>query len=336
MNNGNIGVVLIFILCSISVIHANTTEPLILSTNHFPLSDWLQKKFPKIKSKYFIISNPQTGIVVHANNSNTKLRCGSFSKVILSIAILKKYEKIKFNENKYLYKYNNDKKQLIEDFLIPFDGGNKKQCTDIAICNDGAFLTPYVMCNIFSSSYEYIKQKTDLIKKINNNLYYIPLYSEKSGAGCAFRYINNNGCIFDCIIFGTNDKQELYYDINLICNWLNMFVINSIPEEYVISSNISVFYGKSNKLPIVLDYNNKILMVKNKQEKVTRTIRYLMRIRAPVHQSDTIGWLFYKTSLFKNPIQYTLKAKCTIKKGNIFNNLLDSIYYIIYNKPRKR
>ena len=187
--------------------------------------------------------------------------------------------------------------------------------------------------NIFSSSYDYIKQYTDLVTKINDNLYCIFFYSERSSAGCAFRYINKSKCIFDCIIFGPKDKEELYSDITEICNWLDIFVINDIPNEYAVSSNIAVFYGRNNKLPIVLDYNNKILMVKNRQEKITRTIRYLMRIRAPVHQSDTIGWVFYKTSLFDNPIKYTLKAKYIIQKGGLFNNLLDSIHYIIYNSP---
>lgn len=332
MINFNIGILLIFILCSISITCANTTEPLKLGTNHLPLSNWLQKKFPKIKSKYFIISSPQLEIIIHENNSNTQLRCGSFSKVILSIAILKKYKQIKYIKKKDLYKYNNDKIKLIEDFLLPFER-SKKQQTDIAICNDGAFLTLYEMCNIFSSSYEYIKEYTDLMKIINNNLHCISFYSERSGAGCAFRYINNNKCIFDCIILGVTNKEELYSDIKAICNWLDMFVINSISNEYSVSSNISVFYGKDKKLPIVLDYNNKVLMIKNKQEKINRTIRYLMRIRAPIHKLDTIGWVFYKTSLFDNPIKYILKAKCIIPKGGLFNNFLDSIHYIIYNSP---
>lgn len=75
-------------------------------------------------------------------------------------------------------------------------------------------------------------------------------------------------------------------------------------------------------------------MVKNKQEKILRNIKYLSRIIAPVHPYDTVGWVFYKTSLFENPIQYKLKAKQVIQKGNIFSNLLDSISYIIYNRPR--
>ena len=330
MINFNTYVLFILILCSIS--YANTTEPLKLATNHLPLSNWLQKKFPKIKSKYFIIASPQLEIIVHENNSNTQLRCGSFSKVILSIAILKKYKQIKYIKKKDLYKYNNNKTKLIEDFLLPFRK-SKKQQTDIAICSDGAFLTLYEMCNIFSYSYEYIKQYTDLVKTINNNIYCIFFYSEKIGAGCAFRYISNNKCIFDCIVFGPNNKEELCSDIKIICDWLNIFVINNIPKEYEVSSNISVFYGTNKQLPIVLDYNNKVLMVNKKQEKINRTIRYLMRIRAPVHQSDTIGWVFYKTSLFDNPIKYTLKAKYIIQKGGLFNNFLDSIHYILYNSP---
>ena len=331
----NISILLIFFhLYSIGINYANTTEPLILSTNHLPLSNWLKKKFPKIKSKYFIISNPEVEIVVHENNSNIQLRCGSFSKVILSIAILKKYRKKCYINKNDLYKYNKDKTKLIEDFLLPF-GRNMKKGTDIALCNNGAFLSLYEMCNIFSISYEYLKQHTDLMKVINKNFHCIFFYSEKDGAGCAFRYKNSNKCVFDCVIFGGKDKEELSIDIKKICDWLNIFVVNSIPKEYSITTNVSVFYGKSNKLPILLDHNNKILMVKNRTEKVERKVKYLMRIRAPVHQSDTIGWIFYKTSLFDNPIEYTLKAKKIINKSGIFNNLLDSISYIIYNKPRR-
>ncbi|MBR1944500.1 MAG: hypothetical protein IJ848_03460 [Alphaproteobacteria bacterium] len=326
--------IIFFYLCSIGINCANTTEPLKLSTDHLPLSNWLKKKFPKIQSKYFIISNPEVEIVVHEQNSNTKLRCGSFSKVILSIAILKKYRTIQYVNKHNLYKYNNDKTKLIEDFLLPFGRGTKNS-TDIALCNDGAFLSLYEMCNIFSISYEYLKQHTDLMKVINKNLHCIFFYSERDGAGCAFRYKNNNNCVFDCVIFGVKDKEELSIDIKKICDWLNIFVVNNITREYSITTNVSVFYGKSNKLPILLDCNSKILMVKNRPEKVSRKIRYLMRIRAPVHQSDTIGWVFYKTSLFDNPIKYTLKSKQIIKKGGIFNNLLDSIHYIIYNRPRR-
>lgn len=336
MSNFNISKILIFIICSIVFNYTNTTEFARLSTDHLPLSKLLKKKFPKVKSKYFIISSNKLGIVIHENNSNVQLRCGSFSKIILSISILKKYKSIKEIKNKKLYKYNNEKTKLIEDFLLPFGKNISKHSTDIALCNDGALLTLYEMCNIFSYSYECINKCTNLLKKIYNNLYCIFFYSEKNGAGCAFRYINDNGCIFDCIIFGVKDKTELYSDIKLICDWLNIFIIKKIPKEYSLLSNIAVFYGKNNKLPITLNYNNNILMVKNKQEKIIRTIKYLSRIRAPVHQSDTIGWIFYKTSLFEKPIKYTLKAKQSIQKGNIFNNLLDSISYIIYNSPRKK
>ena len=335
MSNYNICILLIIITSSISFIYADTTAPLNLSTSHLPLSDWLIKKFPKIKSKYLIISSPKLGIVVHENNSNIQLRCGSFSKLILSLAILKKYKNINNISNKDLYKYNKNKTKLIEDFLLPFGRDMYKHSTDIALCNDGAFLNLYEMCNIFSNYYDYIKKYTSLLKRINKSLYCLFFYSEKSGAGCAFRYINNNDCKFDCIIFGTKDKEEMLNDIKLLSNWLDIFIIKSIPKSYALYSNIFVFYGKSNKLKIKLDYNNKILMVKNKQEKILRTIKYLSRIRAPVHQSDTLGWIFYKTSIFKHPIQYTLKAKQIIQKGNIFNNLLDSISYIIYNSPRK-
>ncbi len=328
-------VLLAFILSSISFIYADTTVPLNLSTSHLPLSNCLKQKFPKLKSQYFIISCPEIGIVVHENNSNTQLRCGSFSKVILSIAILKKYKNINNITNKDLYKYDKYKTKLIEDFLLPFGREMYKHSTDIALCNDGALLSLYEMCNIFANSYEYIKKCTNLLKKINKNLYCVFFYSEKSGAGCAFKYINNNGCEFDCIILGTKNKKEMFNDIKLICNWLDIFIIKSIPKEYSLSANILVFYGKNNKLKIKLDYNNKILMIMNKEEKVVRTIKYLSRIRAPVHQSDTLGWVFYKISLFENPIQYTLKAKQVIHKGNIFSNLLDSISYIIYNSPRK-
>ena len=332
----NISILLIFFyVYSIGIDYANTTEPLVLSTHHLPLSKWLREKFPKIKSQYFIISSPEVEIVVHENNANIRLRCGSFSKVILSIAILKKYNKIQYMRKNDLYKYNKDKTKLIEDFLLPF-GRSIKKSTDIALCNDGAFLSLYEMCNIFSISYEYLKQHTDLMKVINKNLHCIFFYSEKCGAGCAFRYRNNNNFVFDCVIFGVKDKEELSIDIKKICDWLNMFVINSIPKEYSVTTNVSVFYGESNKLPILLDYNSKILMVKNRPEKVARKIKYLMRIRAPVHQSDTIGWVFYKTSLFDNPIQYTLKSKQIIKKGGIFNNLFDSISYIVYNRPSRR
>ena len=236
MTKINIGVFFISIYLG-SIGYTNTTELLNLSTDHLPLSDWLKKKFPKIKSKYFIISSSQIGIIVHENNSNIQLRCGSFSKVILSIAILKKYNKEKYIKKKNLYKYNDIKTKLIEDFLLPFNKSLRKS-TDIAICSDGALITLYEMCNIFSYYYGYIKQYTDLITKTNDNLYCIFFYSERSGAGCAFRYINKNKCIFDCIIFGLTDKEELYFDINKICNWLDIFVINDIPNEYTVSSNI--------------------------------------------------------------------------------------------------
>ena len=126
MINVNISITLILVLCSIGCNCANTTELLNLSTSHLPLSDWLQKKFPKIKSKYFIISSPQIGIIVHENNSNIQIRCGSFSKIILSVAILKTYSKLKFIKNKDLYKYNGNKIKLIEKFLLPFYENKKK------------------------------------------------------------------------------------------------------------------------------------------------------------------------------------------------------------------
>ena len=336
MTSLNIGIILILFICSISSSIANTTEPLKLFTNHLPLSAFLQKKFPILKAKYFIISNKQLGIVIHESNSNIQLRCGSFSKVILSMAVLNKYKDITNIKHRDLYKYNKEKIKLIEDFLLLFGRNMYKHSTDIALCSEGASLNLYEICNIFSYSYEYIKDNTNLLKELSNNLHCIFFYSEKNGAGCAFRYLNDNGCEFDCIIFKSKNKKELYADIGLICSWLNIFVIKNIPKEYSLESNIEVFYGKNNELQTKLDYNNNILMIKGKQEKVMRTIKYITRIRAPVHELDTIGWVFYKTSLFEKPIKYTLKAKQIINKGNIFNNLLDSIWYIIYNSPRKR
>ena len=80
---------------------------------------------------------------------------------------------------------------------------------------------------------------------------------------------------------------------------------------------------------------NELLIEKDRKEQVVRTIRYYMRLSAPITPSDKIGTVFYKYSLFRNPVKFEVYSNVCIQKSNIFKNLLDSICYIIYNRPWK-
>lgn len=288
-----------------------------------PLSDKLINTFPQLKAKHFLIVQPDLKIVIHEKNSLTKLRCGSFSSFILAVAILNKNKHYLSRKNLQFYK-----KSLMEKFLIQINE-TVQMYTDIASYAYGPSISLHNICKIFSASYYQLKLRSNLLKRINGINCFL-FHSDKNGSGCVFRYVNTNQCSFDCVILGLEDKNEIINDINKICSWLNKFKLTNIVCKPQLI-NIDIFYGKKHFLklktpPITIlttNYNSQIL----------RTVRYLIRAKAPIFPNDKMGYVFYQTDIFSNPIRKKILAGEKIEKGNYFNNILDSIYYIIYGRP---
>lgn len=286
----------------------------LLEREQLPLSQNVLKTFPKLKTKYLIIAVPKLRIVLHELNSNQSIRSGNFSELLSGMASLAQ----------------STTTPNIDQFLKQY-GRKIPKYTDIAHRKFGILISLYELCNIFEQEYLYILRNHNS-KRIARRIKLFMFYAGKN-IGCMCRYINVNNVAFDIIVYHEYNENTFLHDIEKIIQWLDRFIIKelNIPTKPI---NISVFYGKQSSMYFTLPNGHRLLIEKNVQEKIVRTVRYYMRLSAPVTTSDKIGYVFYKYSLFGNPIRFDIFSNISISKSNMFKNLVDSIYYIIYNKPR--
>lgn len=286
----------------------------LLDTYQLPLSLKILKSFPKIKSSHFIIAVPKLGIVLHECKSQQQIRCGSFSQTLYSMAVLAQ-SKLDANVDKFLTQYGR---------TIP-------NYTDIASQDAGILVSLYELCNIFEQEYLYIIRNCNIIS-LSSDVKLLFFVSKKN-IGCICRVKNTNNVIFDVIVYSQESKTEILQDLNNIIKWLNKFTIKEVQSNVKKQIYIPVFYGTHKHLKFSSLNGHLLLVEKDKTEQIIKTVRYLMRIVAPVEPTTQIGWVFYKYSLFKHPIRYNIYSKVSIKKSNIFKNIVDSISYIVYNRP---
>ena len=304
------------------------TKSLSFETYQLPLSKWLQKSFPKLNSPNFIIANTQLNIVLHESNSNILLRCGTFSDLIFACAMKYKFgRKLQILSLSSIKKFPNNinKKLIIDSFLMKF-GIILPKFTDITLYSDGELISLYDMCNIFRNSFS-------ILSKSFFDESCFKFKSKTNGNGNAFKFINKNGCEFICILFGAQTEENIEQDMRVLCQWLDIFLIKKLKNSYKLFTKIPVFYGTKNYLPVVLNNSENMLCVSNHKDQIARTIRYKMRVTAPIKPLDQIGWIFYKTSIFDNPIKKNIFANTKIDSSSAIKSILDSISFIIYNRP---
>ena len=321
-------------------------------TYQLPLSDQLLKSFPKLHVSHLIIINTQLKIVVHEVNSKSILRCGTFSDAIFASALYYKFGKrLKKLVRSELANLNKIKQHKIIDKFLMKNCTLLPQVTDISSYSDGELITLYDMCKIFTTYFDFLSKQDGFI---NQNSF---MFNSAKYNGIAFKFTNSHNCEFICILFTTQSvitqsaskrniskHNMLKYNVskhdisilkykNLICKWLEQFEIRTLNCRTKLFTRIPVFYGTVNSLNVNLQTKDKILTLANKQEKVLRTIRYVMRLRAPLKINDQIGWIFYRTSVFSNPIKRNILASCNISTCSGIKKILDSISFVIYNKP---
>ncbi len=301
----------IFIICTF-IYNANAVT--LLETCQLPLSQEFLKTFPKIKVKFLIVAVPKLGIVLHEINSNALVRCGNFSQILNSVASLAQ-ETLNPDVDRFLEQY----------------GRQVPKHTDIAIWDYGISISLYELCNFFEHEYLYILKNYNN-KRITTNIKIFSFHS-KDNIGYICRYTNINNVVFDIIIYGNYKENDMLKDIELLVKWLNRFTIKELPARVSTPIYIPVFYGKQPFICLSLPQSYELLVEKNKTKRVMKTIRYLMRVSAPVNPTDNIGSVFCRYSLFQNPVKFTIYSNSSIEKSNIFKNLADSICYIVYNRP---
>lgn len=300
-----------FIICAL-ICHAKAVD--LLDTYQLPLSQKLLKTFPKITVKCFIIAVPKLRIILHGQNLTQHIRCGDFSQIISSIASLTQ-ESLMPDVDKFLQQY----------------GRKIPKYTDIAVHDCGISILLQELCNLFEHEYLYILKK-HCNKYATNNIKMFFFYSKKN-IGCMCRCTNINNVVFDIVIYGNKKQSDILRDINLIVQWLDRFTIQEVAFPLKNSIYIPIFYGNQSFLQLSLQQSYELLVEKNKTEQVVRTIRYLARIPAPINPTDNIGYVFYKYSIFQNPVRFSIYSNASVSKSNVFKNLADSICYIVYNRP---
>lgn len=301
-------------ICIVLVYYADAFSAKLLDTCQLPLSRTVVRTFPKLNAKYFIITVPKLGIVLHELNSNRAIRCGNFIKILNGMASLSP-RKISPNIDQFLTQYGRQ---------IP-------KYTDIAPKKFGILISLYELANLFEQEYLYIYRNCNN-KRISKRIKLFAFYSGQH-IGCICRYTNMNNVTFDVIVYAKYNDTTFLHDIEKTIQWLDGFAIKETSGSTKMI-NIPVFYGKRSCIHFKIPTNHEILVRKDKREQITRTIKYHMRLSAPVTPADKIGVVFYKYSLFNNPIKLDIYSNVYIQKSSMFNNLLDSIYYIIYNSPR--
>lgn len=273
-------------------------------TSQLPLSESLQKSFPKIKASCFIISNKKSGIIVNEKNSKFRIHSGSFNDIVFELAKADFCEKTKgFDEAKIM----NDYAKRV--------GGKDSVFFDVSSCNVENKTTLYDMCCIF----ENFNSKNICFFK-----------SAMSGVGCGFHFKNHNDCEFSIVLYGLSTKEEAIEDIKSISSWLDQFFEYRVSKKGETFAKIPVFYGKSKIVDIFLSDDHFLLLSKNLNDKIMKISRYRTMLHAPVDLNYQIGVIFYQTSVFQNPITKVVLSEKKVQKSCRFKTVLDSVFYVIF------
>ena len=154
-------------------------------------------------------------------------------------------------------------------------------------------------------------------------------HSPMSGNGGAMRYKNKNGANFIILIYGETTLEIAYKDIEKITVWLEQFYICDVAQQ---NKNlcIPIIYGTSSVINFKIPETQSILLSKNRTKKIEKIYRYRTILKAPVTADNEIGYVFFYTDIFKNPIQQTIKAEVNIKKSSWLQCLCDSVRYLIF------
>lgn len=262
------------------------------NTSHLPIADKLKLTFPKLKASCFVIANLDCKIVIHEQNANQKIHTGTFDNIIFASKTL---------PNSSIKKYDN-----------PFLGNNK--------------LTLYEMNDVF---YSVLIEKLYSPQIKQQNIKISILQSSMSGYGGVFYYESKHHGKYIGILYGNRTHEEVLKDIKAITSWLNQFYIKDVSNITSKIGEIPVLYGTEKVLKLNLQ-NQKLLFSETMSNKLQRICHYRTIIRAPIHEEDNIGSVFYFSDLFKNPITKPILSSKSIKKSNIFNCIFQTIHYIIF------
>ena len=116
--------------------------------------------------------------------------------------------------------------------------------------------------------------------------------------------------------------------INKIKDWLDQFYTKRIDNDKV-KIDVPVIYGKSRNL-VIQPSSTTLLFTKNNRSEIQIIYRYKTIIPAQINKDDEIGYIVYKTSIYKHPIIKPLVAGYNIKRANWLHCIRDSFCYLIF------
>jgi D-alanyl-D-alanine carboxypeptidase len=298
--------------------------------SQLPLSAHIKNSFPKnLKATCFIISNIETGIVLHEKNSKRKIHSGTFNNIVFVASVSK-------SENLTPQSLN-DVRQLAGDINISEVMNNyaaKSGATDSNFFGLSRYVeksktTLYDMCCIFENSYKTIKTR-QLFRNDIRGIEICFFKSAMSGVGCAFSIKNKNGARFACILYGLLSEKDALNDAKLIAKWLDQFFIFQSAKKGDFIAEVPVFYGKQRQIKLEINEDHFLLMSEKYSTKIRKTERYVAKIAAPVKIGDDLGRIFYLTEVFENPVTKRINSRQSIMKGGKLQAITDTFYYVIF------
>lgn len=154
--------------------------------------------------------------------------------------------------------------------------------------------------------------------------------SGMSGVGCAFMYQNPIGARFVCVMYGEESIKNATTDSKKISEWLDQFYECKISVNTEEGIQIPVIYGTARSIQFDVPSACNLLLSKTCSRKINRIIRYRTIVKAPIKVGDELGFVFYQTDLFKNPIVKIIRSNKKIAKTNWIRCIRDSIMYLIF------
>lgn len=154
--------------------------------------------------------------------------------------------------------------------------------------------------------------------------------SGMSGVGCAFMYQNPRGARFVCVMYGEESIENTTTDSKKISDWLDQFYGCKISENTEDGIQIPVIYGTARSVQFDVPSTCNLLLAKICSRKINWIIRYRTIVKAPIKVGDALGFVFYQTDLFKNPIVKVIRSNKKIAKTNWIRCIRDSIMYLIF------
>ncbi|MDR1597929.1 MAG: D-alanyl-D-alanine carboxypeptidase [Holosporales bacterium] len=139
------------------------------------------------------------------------------------------------------------------------------------------------------------------------------------------------------VVNGYKSEQDRIYDACALLTWgTKTFVNHHLYKSHSPITTIPVWYGEDSELPVTVENDVVITLLRTAPYDVKIVLRYETPIAAPIQKGTQVGEIIISSQSMDNEVIVPLIASVSVKEGSFFKKLMDSSVYLVWGarKPK--